>query len=195
MNPRAALTQSAPMASTLAMSNVHRRLRPTVYRSALVHVAAAGGGLRLHRTARVLPPGSAIRDGLKTWHDLLGLSVFGFVALHLVARIGFPRLPGPRSSNDRLAAGVHLALYAIMIAMPSLGWLALSADGKAVAAFGFQLPPLIGPNEALAEQLKEVHETVGTIAYWLVGAHAAAALFHHYVLRDGVLRRMLPGVG
>jgi cytochrome b561 len=47
----------------------------------------------------------------------------------------------------------------------------------------------------LAGQLEEVHETLGTVGYWLVGAHVAAALFHHYVLRDGVMRRMLPGVG
>lgn len=112
-----------------------------------------------------------------------------------LARIFAPRSPGPRSSTDWLAAAVHLALYAIMIAMPILGWLALSADGKSVALIGLQLPALIAPNEALAGQFEEVHETLGTVGYWLVGAHAAAALFHHYVLRDGVMRRMLPGVG
>lgn len=141
------------------------------------------------------PRGSAIREGLKTWHFMLGLSVFGLVALRLVARMGFPPRSRPRSWADRLASAVHLALYGIMIAMPILGWLALSADGKAVPFFGLQLPPLVGPNEALAGQVEEVHETVGTLGYWLVGVHAAAALFHHYVLRDGVLRRMLPGIG
>jgi len=79
-----------------------------------------------------------------------------------------------------------------MIAMPVLGWLALSAGGKADAFFGLQLPALIASNEALAGQLEEVHEILGTVGYWLGGAHAAAALFHHYVLRDGVLRPMLP---
>lgn len=141
------------------------------------------------------PRGSAIREGLKTWHYVLGLSVFGLVGLRLLARIGVPHAQGPRSWADWLAAAVHLALYALMIAMPILGWLALSADGKAVAFSGLQLPALIAPNEALAGQLEEVHETLGTVGYWLVGAHAAAALFHHYVLRDGVMRRMLPGVG
>jgi cytochrome b561 len=141
------------------------------------------------------PRGSAIREGLKTWHFMLGLSVFGLVGLRLIARIGSPRLSGPRSWSDRLAAAVHLALYAIMIAMPILGWLALSADGKAVPFFGLQLPPLVGPSEALASQVEEIHETVGTVGYWLVGVHAAAALFHHYVLRDGVMRRMLSGAG
>ncbi len=138
------------------------------------------------------PRGSAIREGLKTWHYMLGLSVFGFVGLRLVARIGSTPLSGPRTWSDWLAAAVHLALYAIMIAMPILGWLALSADDKAIPFFGLELPPLIGPNKALAEQVEEIHETVGTVGYWLVGLHAVAALFHHYVLRDDVLRRMLP---
>jgi len=140
----------------------------------------------------VFPRGSAIREGLKTWHFMLGLSVFGLVGVRLIARIGAPHPSGPRAWTDRLAAVVHLALYAIMIAMPVLGWLALSADGKAAPFFGLQLPPLVGPNEALAEQVEEIHETVGTAGYWLVGLHTAAALFHHHVLRDGVLQRMLP---
>jgi len=48
------------------------------------------------------------------------------------------------------------------------------------------------PNEALAGQLEEVHETIGTLGYWLIGLHATAGLFHHYVLRDATLTRMLP---
>lgn len=141
------------------------------------------------------PRGSDIREGLKTWHFMLGLSVFGLVGLRLVARIGHRGPPELRSWTDRLAALAHLALYGIMIAMPILGWVALSADGKTIPFFGLELPPLVGPNKALADQVEEVHELVGTAGYWLVGLHTAAALFHHYVLRDNVLRRMLPGVG
>ncbi|MDR2154682.1 MAG: cytochrome b/b6 domain-containing protein, partial [Burkholderiaceae bacterium] len=51
---------------------------------------------------------------------------------------------------------------------------------------------LIGPDKALGKQIKEVHETVATIGYGLIGLHAAAALFHHYVMRDNTLLRMLP---
>jgi cytochrome b561 len=56
-----------------------------------------------------------------------------------------------------------------------------------------QLPPLVGESEAIAEWAEEIHETVATAGYFLVGLHAAAALFHHYVMRDNTLRRMLPG--
>lgn len=136
------------------------------------------------------PRGSEIREALKAWHFSLGLTVFALVWVRVVARrFGGRRRPG-RSLADRGAAVVHLALYAFMIAMPLLGWLTLSAEGDPVRLFGLSLPPLTGPNEALAGQTEEIHETLGTVGYWLVGLHAAAALAHHYVLRDGTLRRM-----
>jgi superoxide oxidase len=68
----------------------------------------------------------------------------------------------------------------------------LSASGKPIPFFGLELPALLGPDKALAGDIKEVHETVAVLGYWLIGLHAAAALFHHYVRRDDVLRRMLP---
>lgn len=91
-----------------------------------------------------------------------------------------------------LAKVVHLALYGLMIGMPLAGWLILSGEGKPIPFFGLELPPLIGPNEALAEQAEEIHELVGTIGYYLIALHMAAALAHHYILRDPVLARIMP---
>ncbi|MDR3454676.1 MAG: cytochrome b/b6 domain-containing protein [Rhodoferax sp.] len=54
------------------------------------------------------------------------------------------------------------------------------------------LPPLIGENKALYDSLKEIHETIATIGYCLIGLHAAAALFHHHVMCDSTLLRTLP---
>jgi len=139
------------------------------------------------------PRGSEIREALKAWHFTLGLSVFVLVWLRIFARSVAPPHHGPSSWDARIAIVVHVALYVLMVAMPILGWLALSADGKPIPFFGLELPPLTVTDKAFAEQVEEVHETLGTVGYWLVGAHAAAALFHHYVLRDGTLRRMLPG--
>lgn len=138
------------------------------------------------------PRGSDIRDGLKTWHFMLGLSVFVLVWVRLGARALSPRGPAPRTLAGAAAAAVHVSLYVLMIAMPVAGWMVLSAEGDPVPFFGLTLPPLIGPDEALAERIEEVHATVGAIGYWLVGLHAAAALFHHYILRDSVLHRMSP---
>jgi cytochrome b561 len=77
--------------------------------------------------------------------------------------------------------------------MPLLGWLMMSAKGKAVPFFGLQLPALIAPDKALAHNFEDIHEAVGVIGYYLIGLHAGAALFHHYLMRDNTLRRMLPG--
>lgn len=145
------------------------------------------------------PRGSDLREALKTWHFMLGLGVFALVFVRLALRLAAGAAPSIRPAlppwQARLAALMHLALYAFLLAMPLLGWLTLSASGKPVPFFGLQLPPLLGADKALAGSLKEIHETIGTIGYYLVGLHAAAALFHHYWTRDNTLLRMLPGSG
>ncbi len=85
-----------------------------------------------------------------------------------------------------------VALYALMIGMPLLGWLTLSAEGKPIPFFFVQLPALVNESKSVADWAKELHETGGTIGYFLIAMHAAAALFHHYVVGDNTLRRMLP---
>ena len=140
------------------------------------------------------PKGSGIREGLKTWHFMLGLSVLVLVLVRLVVRLTdtAPGIePEPPKWQNQFAKLMHLALYALMIGMPIMGWFVLSAQGKAIAFFGLQLPSLVGESKSIAEWAKELHEAGGTIGYFLIGAHAAAALFHHYVVRDDTLRRML----
>jgi cytochrome b561 len=141
------------------------------------------------------PKGSDLREALKTWHFMLGLTVFVLVLLRLGVRAmsPVPRIePNPPKWQDLSAKLMHLALYALMLGMPLAGWLLLSAAGKPIPFFGLQLPALIGESKPLADVIKEVHETVGTAGYFLIGLHAAAALFHHYVVGDNTLRRMLP---
>jgi cytochrome b561 len=142
--------------------------------------------------------GSALRAGLKTWHFMLGLSVFTLVFVRLAIRFVTPsprrdqRLP---SWQYHLAGVLHGLLYAFLVLMPVLGWLTLSAGGKVIPFFGLEWPALIAPDKALVRPLEDLHETIGTIGYYLVGMHAAAALFHHYFVRDDTLRRMLPRRG
>ncbi|MEO7072787.1 MAG: cytochrome b [Rhodanobacter sp.] len=144
------------------------------------------------------PRGSALRADLKTWHFMLGLTVFGLVAVRLTVRLFTPT---PRMSADvpawqgHLAKLMHGALYAFLIVMPVLGWLTLSAGGKTIPWFGLELPALIGADRDFSRAVKEVHETLGNIGYYLVGLHAAAALYHHYFVRDDTLLRMLPRRG
>jgi superoxide oxidase len=141
------------------------------------------------------PKGSGPREALKSWHFMLGLSVLILVLLRLVVRMTSPvpsALPGSPVWQQRFAKLMHYALYGFMLGMPLAGWLMLSAAGKPIPFFGLELPALIGKSKAAAELIKEIHETGGTVGYFLIGFHAAAALFHHYAMGDGTLRRMLP---
>jgi cytochrome b561 len=143
----------------------------------------------------LFPKGSDLREGLKTWHFMLGLSVLILAALRLAVHLTstLPRVePAPPGWQKLLAVLMHTALYGFMIAMPLAGWLMLSAAGKPIPFFGLQWPALMGESKNAAEFIKEIHETGGTVGYFLIGFHAAAALFHHYIFRDGTLRRMLP---
>jgi len=142
------------------------------------------------------PKGSDTREALKSWHFTLGLTVFALVWLRLALRLFqvVPAiLPQPVRWQALLAKLVHLALYAFMLGMPVLGWLILSGEGKPVPFYGLELPALIAENEALAEDIEEIHTTIGELGYYLIGLHAVAALFHHYFLKDNTLKRMLPG--
>lgn len=141
------------------------------------------------------PRGSEIRNALKTWHFMLGLTIFVLVWVRLVVRaFGLvpPISPRPALWQLRVAHGAEFAIYAFMIAMPLLGWMILSGEGEPVPFFGLEFPALIAPNKELAKRLEDIHGTVGNIGYFLIGLHAAAALAHHYIRRDDTLLRMLP---
>jgi cytochrome b561 len=143
----------------------------------------------------IFPEGSTSREFMKTLHYILGLSVLALAALRLVVNL-LDRTPGimpePSRWQSLSARAMHYALYALMLGLPVLGWLLLSASGDQVHLFGIALPPLTAENKALADLLEEIHETLATAGYFLIGGHALAALLHHYVSKDNTLRRMLP---
>lgn len=144
----------------------------------------------------IFPKGSDARELMKTWHFMLGLSVLALALLRLLVNIASsaPEItPDPPGWQKLLAKSMHLALYALMLGMPLAGWLILSAAGKPIPFFGLHLPALIGESKEAAKFIKEIHETVAAVGYFLIGLHAAAALYHHYIMRDNTLQRMLPG--
>lgn len=141
------------------------------------------------------PKGSAPREAMKSWHYTVGLSILAVACLRLLLRSVMPSRSNESSAGrwQALASAItHVALYVLMVALPLIGWLILSAEGRPIPFFGFDLPPLIGRNEWLAEQFEEIHEAIAKIGYGLIAIHALAALVHHYVLRDATLARMLP---
>jgi cytochrome b561 len=151
------------------------------------------GCMELHE---FYPRGSDIRQGLKHWHFMLGLSVFFLVWLRLLAKVWqvSPDISPDITKWQKLAAkGSHLVLYLFMLGMPIGGWLILSGEGENIPFFGLSMPPLMSENKDLAETIEDIHKLVGNIGYALIGLHAAVALFHHYIQKDNTLTRMLPG--
>ncbi len=140
------------------------------------------------------PRGGALRAALKPLHFSLGLCVLALVIVRLAARstagAAPPITPPMPRWQARLAQFMVVALYLFMAAMPILGWLALSADGKPILLFGLTLPPLIAIDPGLAHSIEDVHGALATVGYFLIGLHAAAGLYHHYVVRDDTLRRI-----
>jgi cytochrome b561 len=143
----------------------------------------------------LFPKGSDPREAMKALHFMLGLSVLLLVTLRIYARVTSPTpsIIPELTPGQHLAAKIgHLALYGLMIAMPILGWLILSAAAKPIPFFGLELPALIGENKELAKSLKEIHETIGVLGYYLVAVHVLAALYHHHIKKDNTLTRILP---
>ena len=92
-----------------------------------------------------------------------------------------------------LARCGHAALYMFMFVMPLTGWIMSSAAGFPVSVYGwFVLPDLIAPNKEIAQEIKELHELAAWVLMAIVSLHVIAALLHHVVHKDNILRRMLP---
>ncbi|CAJ0705736.1 Cytochrome b561 [Ralstonia edaphis] len=139
------------------------------------------------------PKGSAERATLFIVHQTAGLSVFALMVLRLLARVATQAPPPvPGTPLVQLAARLtHGALYVLMVGMPVLGLLALAWGGKPIQPFGLTLPLALTQDKTLAHWSKEIHESGATLVYIAVGLHAAAALWHEFILKDRLLRRML----
>ncbi len=132
------------------------------------------------------------------WHETLGLLVFGLTLLRLVwlaVRPAAPAIPMARWMH-RLGQLVHIGLWVLLLAVPATAMLTLGSEGHPLTLLGgvrVDHMPLIAES-ALAHLADwgEVHEFLGDAIMWLAGLHAAAALYHHVVLKDGVLKAMLP---
>lgn len=129
-------------------------------------------------------------------HKSIGLTIFGLAVIRLLWRWtqATPLLPDTLKPWEKaLATSTHFALYLLLFVMPITGWLMSSAANFPVSWFGvFTLPDLVAPNRDLQDLLHEVHENLFRVLVALAVLHAAAALKHHFWLKDDVLKRMLP---
>jgi cytochrome b561 len=129
-------------------------------------------------------------------HEAIGAAILVLALVRLAVRLrsGAPPLPADLPLPMRLAAQLsHVALYALMIAMPLLGWAMLSAAAyPVVLAGGIRLPAIVPQSDALHALLRDAHVYLAFAFFALILMHVAAALFHALVRRDGVFTAMAP---
>jgi cytochrome b561 len=141
-------------------------------------------------------PAGAKKLTLLSRHKSIGITILMLALLRLLWRRANPTPalpPALRPWERSLARLTHVLLYVLLFAVPLSGWLMSSARGFPVSWFGlWQLPDLVPKDKTLYESLVSVH----TVLAWTLGVvatvHLLAALKHHFVLKDDVLRRMLP---
>lgn len=135
---------------------------------------------------------------LFAWHKWAGMLVWALLWLRIVWRALHrpPPLPAMPIWQERVASATHWSLYGLMFLVPLSGWLMSSALGFTVVMFGkWPLPNLLATNHDLGELLKHAHHVLNFVFMGLVGLHLLGVVQHQFILRDGLLRRMLPGFG
>ena len=130
-------------------------------------------------------------------HASVGLVYFVLV----IARFGWrfvsppPALPTDVGEFSRRAShAAHHLLYALMLAIPVFGIIAFVWHGRAFNYGTFQLSFGVPTNPAVYRPVETVHQLLAYALFAIAGLHAAVALWHQFVRRDGILIRMLPGV-
>ncbi len=139
--------------------------------------------------------GGDLQNQLFDFHRSVGVVLMALTLIRLAYRLTHRPAPLPDSVPvwQQLAAKVtHVFLYGFLLVNPFVGWVATSAYGAAISVFGlFTMPAIVAKDRALADQLFNVHLTLGLLFIAAVLLHISAALYHGIIRRDGVLRRML----
>jgi cytochrome b561 len=135
--------------------------------------------------------------GLVNAHLSLGVVVLAIVMLRLSWRM---RHPVPLLNDNvpvwlrRVALLTHWLLYLLLFALPIMGWANASARDWRPLLFGsISMPRILSTGSALGRELGDIHTLTAYVLLGLIGLHVAAALYHHFWLRDRALTRMLSG--
>jgi cytochrome b561 len=134
--------------------------------------------------------------GLIAWHLAIGIAILMLVIVRLSWRGTHPVPVAPVTLPPLLrwlARMTHWLLYGLLIVLPLLGWANASSRGWTVDMLGVVPLPRLSPNGSpIGHSMGDWHQVCAWILVALVAAHVSAALFHHFILRDNTLRRMLP---
>jgi len=141
-------------------------------------------------------------DGLR-WvmpvHKSIGFTVLALTLGRIYWRLTHrpPPHPSGMAAWERVAAGAtHFLLYALMLALPLSGWAMVSGTAKRrpLEFFGLFDLPYLPVGQAVGGAARNAHGLLGWVMLALIALHVAAALRHHFLLRDTVLARMVPAL-
>lgn len=134
------------------------------------------------------------RQALIGPHKTIGVTILILGVVRILWRLAAPPPPPPAGEprwRRLVAEATHITFYALILAMPLIGWAMQSAGGYPVATFGdLYLPPLVPPDGEMHAVLRVAHRIGAYLFYGLFLLHLSAALFHAFALEDGTLKRM-----
>jgi cytochrome b561 len=157
------------------------------------------GGKVTHSMLEQSPP-PQIAFSLMQLHKSIGITILLLTLVRIAWRISHkpPALPTMAAWQTGLAHLSHYGFYLLMLALPLTGWAVVSTSKWKLPTLLYftqiewpHIPFLVGRND-LHHLMEELHEQAGHITIALLLLHIGAALYHHYKLRDDVLRRMMP---
>jgi cytochrome b561 len=141
------------------------------------------------------PEEEAFKLRLYNVHESLGVIVWVLTLIRLVYRRRHPPPPlaaDTPAATRMVAHASHVSLYVLLLTLPVIGFLATNAWGFPLSVFGaLPLPSPVGKDETLAKVLAALHRIGALAIIALIGAHIAGALYHTFIRKDGLLRRML----
>lgn len=155
-------------------------------------------GLAMTYRGNALDIWDGVTDALYSTHKLTGFLLLWLGIGRLLYRLVHGAPPDePTLEWWQKAAShiVHWALYGLLVIVPLLGWIGISLFPALTIFNLFDLPALAAPNEEAAKRVLAVHGWLAILLALLACGHIGAALSHHFIRKDGVLRRMLPGLG
>ena len=154
-------------------------------------------GLGMTYRGNTLDIWDGLTNGLYSAHKLLGFLVLWLTAGRLAYRLlrGAPPDEPTLAWWQKLGSHlVHWALYGLLLIVPLFGWIGVSLFPALTIFDLFNLPALTGPNEEAAKRVLALHGWLAMLLMLAIAGHIMAALSHHFIRKDGVLRRMLPGL-
>jgi cytochrome b561 len=152
-------------------------------------------GLTMTYRGNTLDIWDGLTDALYSTHKSLGFLLLWVMAGRLIYRLlhgAPPDEPSLSRVQRMLAHLVHWLLYGLLLVVPVLGWIGVSLYPSLTLFSLVDLPALTAPDEELANAVLRVHGNLAILTAILATGHIAMALYHRFIRRDGVLRRMLP---